>query len=332
VKFLILLGLMLGFSMSPAQADDCGRAGQRACTFTERIPSCDVNLVEGAGLCIRPQCGAEGQRPCSPIQRMTIDLLLKIPVPQACDVDLKEYPGPSGPSCAHPNCGRAGQNACPVWERVPSCDINLVEVSGQCVHPACGRAGEQMCGPLVRGPLRICDVNLVVKLNSRCERPGLVAAATAAQNTPPPPPPRNLPPPPPPPPTASTPPPPAAPPPPPPPAPVASSPLTAIAPGSVTLPPGATNSPPATLASPRGIEMNVDRMGSDFFGFDVAGNDPAMCQATCVYNAQCVAWTFVKPGVQGPNPRCYLKNTVPPPTPNNCCASGLPQRGPARKK
>jgi hypothetical protein len=57
-------------------------------------------------------------------------------------------------------------------------------------------------------------------------------------------------------------------------------------------------------------------------GFNVAQPDPAMCQASCNYNAQCVAWTYVKPGVQGPVPRCYLKNAVPAPTRNACCVSG----------
>src|SRR5512140_3943704 len=40
-----------------ARADYCGADGERACTIPEKFPSCNVNLVEGAGRCIRPQCG-----------------------------------------------------------------------------------------------------------------------------------------------------------------------------------------------------------------------------------------------------------------------------------
>jgi hypothetical protein len=31
----------------------------------------------------------------------------------------------------------------------------------------------------------------------------------------------------------------------------------------------------------------------------------------------------VQPGVQGPNARCWLKNSVPPPVASNCCVSGV---------
>lgn len=43
---------------------------------------------------------------------------------------------------------------------------------------------------------------------------------------------------------------------------------------------------------------------------------------------QCVAWTYVNPGVQGPQARCWLKSAVPAPRPSTCCVSGI-KSGPA---
>ena len=80
--------------------------------------------------------------------------------------------------------------------------------------------------------------------------------------------------------------------------------------------------PPAPPQSAGGIEIDTDRPGNDMHGFNVAQANPAMCQTSCTNDAQCVAWTYVKPGIQGPAPRCYLKNAVPAPTRNTCCVSG----------
>ena len=56
------------------------------------------------------------------------------------------------------------------------------------------------------------------------------------------------------------------------------------------------------------IEYGKDRTGSDIANFNLPANgSPEMCQGACVANAQCVAWTFVRTGVQGPTPRCWLK-------------------------
>ena len=48
------------------------------------------------------------------------------------------------------------------------------------------------------------------------------------------------------------------------------------------------------------METDTDRMGGDMYGFAVAQPDPAMCQASCNYNAQCVGWTYVKPAQNWP--------------------------------
>jgi len=76
------------------------------------------------------------------------------------------------------------------------------------------------------------------------------------------------------------------------------------------------------------VEYDVDRRGSDYNKFDLAQPDPALCQASCNGEAQCKAWTFVKVGFQGPKARCWLKNAVPPATPNACCVSGFKDTSP----
>jgi len=222
-----------------ARADYCGAEGERPCTVVEKFPSCNVNLVEGAGQCSRPACGAAGQRACSPTERMKIDRVLKVPVIGKCDEDLKHDILKN--LCFHPACGREGENACDVFTRVPSCDINLVEVSGRCVRPPyCGRIGQEPCALTVRANPR-CDMDLVPRIGSppSCQRagtvndthgaapppPGAAPPPPATGNAPPPPPTVKVPPPPPPPPAVKVPPPPPpptattkAPPPPPPPA------------------------------------------------------------------------------------------------------------------
>jgi hypothetical protein len=76
----------------------------------------------------------------------------------------------------------------------------------------------------------------------------------------------------------------------------------------------------------RSFEPNVDRAGSDYKNFDLASADPNLCKTACENErATCKAWTFVRPGVQGPSARCWLKNTVPPARTSNCCTSGAPE-------
>src|SRR5262245_57609929 len=63
----------------------------------------------------------------------------------------------------------------------------------------------------------------------------------------------------------------------------------------------------------QGMEFGIDRPGLDYRSFDLPANDPALCQNACFGEAQCRAFTFVRPGVQGPSARCWLKNQVPNP-------------------
>jgi hypothetical protein len=74
----------------------------------------------------------------------------------------------------------------------------------------------------------------------------------------------------------------------------------------------------------RVVEPRIDRPGADFKNFDLAAADPNLCKTACDREGmQCQAWTFVRPGVQGPRARCWLKFTVPAAVTNNCCTSGV---------
>lgn len=284
---LLMLALLWGAGPS-ARADACGAEGQRECVVTERIPSCDLNLVAGGGRCHRAICGGEGQRACGPTERVLFDFVLQMPVPKVCDSNLVNdlLKG----QCVHPACGREGQRECTVVERVPSCDINLFASGGRCLRPAdCGREGQPPCDLLVRGPIFRCDVNLVAR-NGRCARPG-TPDTTTAQGTPGPAPA---------------------------PAPAPAAPPPAKLPVAAPPPPP----PTATTVATGSMEADTDRMGSDVYGFPLAQAEPAACQSACTVNAQCMAWTFVKAGVRGPAAQCFLKNAAPAPTRNACCVSG----------
>ena len=73
---------------------------------------------------------------------------------------------------------------------------------------------------------------------------------------------------------------------------------------------------------------NTDRPGFDVANFDIFPAPPllsaeANCMERCRHSPMCLAWTFVKPGIQGPNARCWLKNRIPAARANNCCVSGV---------
>jgi len=78
--------------------------------------------------------------------------------------------------------------------------------------------------------------------------------------------------------------------------------------------------PGAALAQAK-IEQNTDRPGSDIRNITFNGtvND---CIRACAVERNCRAWTFVKPGFQGPSAHCFLKDAAPRPVANNCCTSG----------
>jgi hypothetical protein len=72
------------------------------------------------------------------------------------------------------------------------------------------------------------------------------------------------------------------------------------------------------------FEYKTDRPGSDFRDFDLPDRaGPKECLVACEQDDQCVAFTYVRAGVQGQNPRCWLKNRIPDAVPSDCCVSGV---------
>ena len=47
-------------------------------------------------------------------------------------------------------------------------------------------------------------------------------------------------------------------------------------------------------------EYGTDRPGSDRYSFDMARPEPKDCENVCLLDQSCRAWTFVRPGFQGP--------------------------------
>jgi hypothetical protein len=101
--------------------------------------------------------------------------------------------------------------------------------------------------------------------------------------------------------------------------------------GSVT--PTTGTAVPAVAATPKpsasastsqyAMEQGIDRIGDDYRDFDLTTPNPALCAQACMNEARCRAWTYVKPGVAGDKAHCWVKNRVPPPTPDANCVSGV---------
>jgi PAN domain/Caspase domain len=79
------------------------------------------------------------------------------------------------------------------------------------------------------------------------------------------------------------------------------------------------------------MELNTDRPGYDYRNFDLTTPDPRLCKAQCEAEAPCLSWTYVLPGVQAANARCWLKKAVPRTLANGCCVSGIKRLGQARR-
>jgi hypothetical protein len=93
---------------------------------------------------------------------------------------------------------------------------------------------------------------------------------------------------------------------------------TSVAPGAER--PGDTTAPDIPLPS---LEPDTDRPGGDYRSFAPAEARPEACQRACAYDVRCHAYTYVKPGVQGPRPTCWLKSSIQPATASDCCVSGF---------
>lgn len=78
----------------------------------------------------------------------------------------------------------------------------------------------------------------------------------------------------------------------------------------------------STLAIAAGVELNRDRPGRDYKNFSLQPPNYTACRQACRREYRCRAWTYVKPGYQGPLARCWLKTSIPRQVYNPCCTSG----------
>ena len=66
----------------------------------------------------------------------------------------------------------------------------------------------------------------------------------------------------------------------------------------------------AKQPSSAGSSWGTDRPGGTYRQFEVAGNNPEVCQASCAAETECRAFTFFPKGAGNPS-RCELKDRVP---------------------
>jgi hypothetical protein len=100
----------------------------------------------------------------------------------------------------------------------------------------------------------------------------------------------------------------------------AGKPIPAPAPPAPNSAPAGTQPTPASSLQPR---FDTNLLGFDYRGFALDAGEWVQCRSACKAESACLAWTFVRPDVQGPKAHCWLKNKIPPPTPNSCCISGI---------
>jgi hypothetical protein len=94
--------------------------------------------------------------------------------------------------------------------------------------------------------------------------------------------------------------------------------------GVERVPPVEMREAPAVPAGMTGAMRGVDLFGGDMHGSGGSGGSqvtPQSCQAACRGETECIAWTYVRPGVMG-EARCALKNRPSQQVTSPCCISG----------
>ncbi len=71
------------------------------------------------------------------------------------------------------------------------------------------------------------------------------------------------------------------------------------------------------------MELNTDRPGSDINTIPLDKAKPQLCSDACHLDGNCLAWTYVKPGILDANAHCRIKSQIPSPKRSSCCISGL---------
>jgi len=181
-KLLSLRRVLAGFfiwvllsglgSMAPTPslaATACGGAGQRACCVGERIPSCNSGLHEVVGCTGVCTCG--GVNPFGVANSIG-----------HCEANAPPPPPPTA-------CGGNGQRACCVTERVPSCNLPLIEIPGCTGNCTCGGVNPGglvkaigHCAPLPGIPQQPATTQTVNSCSAELAKLNAALAAVAAAN------------------------------------------------------------------------------------------------------------------------------------------------------
>jgi hypothetical protein len=75
-------------------------------------------------------------------------------------------------------------------------------------------------------------------------------------------------------------------------------------------------------------EENVDLVGTAYYQFNPPEPNPDLCRSACTADAECRAWTYVRPNtVLGPSPQCSLKNVAYSPKSAAYAVSGVVRPG-----
>jgi PAN domain len=77
---------------------------------------------------------------------------------------------------------------------------------------------------------------------------------------------------------------------------------------------------------PGTVETGIDLPGRDLRESTLPGDDPLLCAQACQRDDDCNAWTYVRPGVRGPQAQCWLKEAAPGRRTDDCCTSGVRDR------
>ncbi len=79
----------------------------------------------------------------------------------------------------------------------------------------------------------------------------------------------------------------------------------------------------AEAVRPPMLEPDTNRPGQDYKSLELTDPQPEVCQQACADDPKCKAFTYVKPGGQGPRAMCWLKSGVPAASKSDCCVSGV---------
>ncbi len=88
--------------------------------------------------------------------------------------------------------------------------------------------------------------------------------------------------------------------------------------------------PNRTIAGMAKFENNYDRPGGKYLIHYKNIGSPTQCMNLCKGKPGCMAFPWVRPGIQGPGGFCWLKSTVTQKVFAKCCVSGLVSKGPVK--